>query len=299
MNYKHLHYFWTIAKAGSMARASEKLHITPQTLSGQIKLLEDRLGKALFRKSGRKLELTDAGKIALAYADDIFTLGAELESALRNDTPQGLAIEFRVGIADSVPKSVAYRLLEPATQLPEAVKLVCREWKLDNLLSELAMHRLDLVLSDKPVPPGLRVKVFNHPLGKSGLSFFAARSLRKQSRKAFPACLNDLPLLCMGDDAALWGDFQAWLEKHGLHPRVLGEFDDGALMKAFGREARGVFASPSVLEAETCAQYGVEVIGRSNELSQAFYAISAERRISHPCVVAITSAAREELFLPG
>lgn len=296
MNYKHLHYFWMVARAGGIMRASEQLHITPQTLSGQIKLLEDRLGKALFRKVGRKLELTDVGRVVIGYADEIFTLGAELESSLRGDTVQGLPVEFKVGISDSVPKSVAFRLLEPAMRMPDPVRMVCREWKLDRLISELALHRLDLVISDRPVPPGLSVKAYSHALGQSGVSFFAAPSLAKRCKGAFPQCINGMPMLCMGDDAALWGRFQRWLTDHDLQPRVVAEFDDGALMKAFGREAQGIFMGTTALEDEICHQYQVKVVGRTDEIQESFYAISVERRISHPCVVAITNAARTELF---
>ncbi|GAA5165182.1 transcriptional activator NhaR [Viridibacterium curvum] len=298
MNYKHLHYFWSVARAGSIAKASEKLFITPQTLSGQIKLLEDQLGHALFRKSGRKLELTEEGRFVLDYAEDIFSLGAELESALRSGAALQQAIEFRVGVADSVPKSVALRLLEPAMQLAEPVRMVCREWKLDRLLSELALHRLDLVISDAPMPPGSGLKAFNHQLGRSTISFFAAPAIAAQCKGAFPASLDGVPMLCMGDDAAVWGGFRSWLDRHGIQPRIVAEFDDGALMKAFGGAGHGVFMGPSVLAEEICRQYGVTVVGESEELTESFYAVSVERRITHPCVAAITEAARTALFAP-
>ena len=279
-------------------RAGKQLHTTPQTLSGQIKLLEDWLGRKLFRKSGRTLELTDDGRLALGYADQIFTLGAELEAAVRQAREGQRVLEFRVGVADSVAKSVAYRLLEPALSVPEPVRLICSEGKFPDLLSQLALHRLDLVIADEPMPRRISVKAFNHPLGSTTMSFFCAPKLKPQLQGAFPGCLNGMPMLIQGASASVRQQLEGWLTRHQIRPRVVGEFDDGALMTAFGREARGVFMGPSVLEAETVAQFGVEVIGRTDELMEQFYAVSVERRITHPCVVAITDAARGQLLAP-
>jgi len=299
VNFKHLYYFWVAAKAGGIVRAGEQLHTTPQTLSSQIKLLEDRLGRKLFRKSGRKLELTDDGRVALRYADEIFGLGSALEAELREERVGGQPVlDFRVGVADSVAKPVASRLLAPALQLPQRVRLICIEGKHDDLLAQLALHRLDLVLADEPLSRRLSVKAFNHPLGSSSMSFFAAPSLLQGLQGAFPKCLNGAPMLIQGASSPVRQQLESWLQRHHLQPRVVGEFDDGALMKAFGRDGHGVFMSPSVLEAETSAQYGVQVIGRSDELSEDFYAISVQRRITHPGVAAITSAARSALFAP-
>ena len=297
MNYKHLHYFWATAKAGGVMRAAEQLYTTPQTLSGQIKLLEDRLGRKLFRKKGRELELTEDGRVALGYAEDIFTLGGELEAALRDRRDGGpRTVEFRVGVADSVAKPVAYRLLEPALNLEDPVHMVCHEWKFADLLAELALHRLDLVIADEPVSRRVSVQAFNHRLGTSTMSFFAAPALADQLEGPFPGCLNGTPMLIPSPASSVRSQFDAWLKRHRLHPRVIGEFDDGALMKAFGREGRGVFISPSVVENQTAQQYGVRILGRSEELVENFYAISVERRITHPCVAAITQSARGELF---
>lgn len=296
MNFKHLHYFWVTAKAGGVMRAGEQLHITPQTLSGQIKLLEAWFGRQLFRKSGRQLELTEDGRRALAYADQIFTLGAELEATLRQARGGQHVLDFRVGVADSVAKSVAYRLLEPALSVPEPVRLICSEGKFSDLLAQLALHRLDLVISDEPMSRRIAVKAFNHPLGSSSMSFFCAPTLKSRLQGAFPQCLNDMPLLIQGASASVRQQLEGWLTRHQIHPRVVGEFDDGALMTAFGREGSGVFMAPSVLDAETVAQYGVVLIGRSAELVEEFFAVSVERRITHPCVVAITDAARGRLF---
>ena len=296
MNFKHLHYFWVTAKAGGIMRAGEQLHTTPQTLSGQIKLLEDQLGRRLFRKSGRKLELTEDGRIALGYADQIFALGSELEVAVRQAHGGDHVLDFRVGVADSVAKSVAYRLLEPALSLPEPVRMICSEGKFPDLLSQLALHRLDLVIADEPMSRRISIKAFNHPLGSTAMSFFCAPSLRKKLHGEFPQCLNAVPMLIQGASASIRQQLEVWLTRHQVQPRVVGEFDDGALMTAFGREGRGVFMAPTVLEAETVVQFGVEVIGRSEELVEEFYAVSVQRRITHPCVVAITDAARGQLF---
>ena len=296
MNFKHLHYFWVAAKAGGIMRAGEQLHAAPQTVSTQIKLLEDRLGGKLFRRSGRHLELTDAGQVALGYAEDIFTLGIELESAFRQARNGARTLDFRVGVADSVAKSVAYRLLEPALNAPEPVRLICGEGKLPELLSQLALNRLDLVIADEPMPKRVSVKAFNHALGSSVMTFFCAPKLKPSLNGKFPQCLNDAPMLVQGASTSIRQQFDSWLIRHEIHPRVIGEFEDGALMKAFGREGRGVFMAPTVLEAEIRAQYGVDVIGRSEELVEEFYAISVERRITHPCVAAISQAARGKLF---
>jgi LysR family transcriptional activator of nhaA len=296
MNFKHLHYFWVTAKAGGIMRAGEQLHTTPQTLSGQIKLLEEWLGRKLFRKSGRKLELTEDGRLALGYADQIFTLGAELEAAVRQAHGGMRVLDFRVGVADSVAKSVAYRLLEPALSVAEPVRLICSEGKFPDLLAQLALQRLDLVIADEPMSRRMSVKAFNHPLGSTSMSFFCAPSLKAQLKGEFPQCLNDMPMLIQGASASVRQQLEGWLTGYQIRPRIIGEFDDGALMTAFGREGRGVFMAPAVLEAETVAQFGVEVIGRTDELEEEFFAVSVERRITHPCVVAITQAARARLF---
>jgi len=296
LNFKHLHYFWATAKAGGVVRAAEQLHTTPQTLSGQIKLLEAQLGCALFRKAGRGLALTDAGRVALGYAEQIFALSTDLQAALGPARSGAAVLDFRVGIADSVPKAIAYRLLEPALGLDQPVRLVCHEGDLRDLLGQISVHRLDLVIADEPMGPQLSIKAFNHALGTTAMSFFATPALQATLRGGFPACLGDAPMLLQGAASAMRQQLAAWLAQQQLHPRTVGEFDDAALMKAFGAEGRGVFMSPTVLEVETCAQYGVQVIGRAADLVEQFYAISAERRISHPCVVAITEAARGALF---
>ncbi|CAM8626621.1 LysR Transcriptional regulator [Comamonadaceae bacterium] len=296
MNFKHLHYFWVTAKAGGIMRAGEQLHTTPQTLSGQIKLLEEWLGRKLFQKSGRNLELTEDGRLALGYADQIFSLGAELENVVR--LPRGVhkVLDFKVGVADSVTKSLAYRLLEPALNLEDPVRMICSEGKFPDLLAKLALNQLDLVIADEPMSKRMSVKAFNHELGSTPMSFFCAPALRKTLKGDFPECLNNAPMLIQGAQASIRQQWEGWLSRHQLHPRTIGEFDDGALMNAFGRKGRGIFMAPSVMEADIVEQFGVEVIGRSDELVEEFFAVSVERRITHPCVVAITKTARGQLF---
>lgn len=298
MNFKHLHYFWAAAKAGGIVRAGEQLHISPQTLSGQIKLLEERLGCALFRKVGRNLELTDEGRLALGYAEQIFALGAELESSIGKAGAGPRPLDFRVGIADSVPKAIAYRLLEPALAMSEPVHLICHESKFQDLLGQLAVHRLDLVIADEPIGREVSVRAYNHLLGSTAMSFFATPSLKRTLVGDFPQCLDGAPMLLQGAVSAMRRRFDFWLATHKIRPQAIGEFDDAALMKAFGSEGRGVFMAPTVLESETAAQYGVRVVGRTDELIEEFYAISVERRITHPCIAAITDAARQQLVNP-
>lgn len=299
MNLKHLHYFWTVARTGSVAAAAERLHLTPQTVSAQIKLLEDALGSPLFQPAGRGLRLTEAGHLALGYADDIFALVDAMRAALSRQ--QGApSLPLRVGISDAVAKNIAYRLLAPVTE-PDAtnvpVRLICHEGKLDQLLAELALHRLDMVVADRPLPSGVRVRGYNHKLGESDLAFFAAAPLAAGCAR-FPACLDGQPLLLPGEDSSLRARLDAWLESERLAPRIVGEFDDAALMKAFGQAGRGFFAAPAVLASEIERQYGVQEVGRTGAVREAFYAITGERRITHPAIRLITEAARGQLF-PG
>jgi len=295
INYKHLHYFWVAAKTGGIARASERLHLTPQTISGQISLLEDQLGEALFDRVGRTLELTETGRLVLSYADEIFSLGGELEEMLRN-LPDERPLVFKVGVTDVVPKSIAYRLLAPALQLPESVRIICREGSIDSLLAELAVHRVDLVIADGPIPTTVNVRGFNHPLGECGINFFAAPELARKLAKNFPQCLGGAPLLLPGEMSAVHGRLLQWFDKLHIQPRIIGEFDDSALMKAFGRAGTGVFIAPTPIAEEIEKQYNVKSIGQTDEVRDQFFAISVERKISHPAVASITEMAREWLF---
>jgi LysR family transcriptional regulator, transcriptional activator of nhaA len=297
LNYKHLHYFVNVARAGGIIRAAERLHLTPQTLSGQISQFEERLGVALFQRVGRRLELTDAGKLALSYAEEIFQTGTELEDLLKNGAEQRF-ITFRVGIADVVPKFIAHRLLAPVLMLPEAVRLVCHEDHLDRLLADLAIHRLDMVLADRPMPPGTDLKGYSHPLGESALAFMAAPALAARLTGDFPNCLDGAPLLLSGKDSALHGTLPRWLERQGLHMRIVGEFDDSALMKVFGEEGAGVFPAPAASVPDVMAHYRVVSVGETDDLRERFFLISAERRLTHPAARAVSEHARAGLFAP-
>lgn len=293
MNFKHLHYFWTVARSGGVARAGERLHLTPQTVSAQIKLLEQDLGTALFKPSGRGLELTDAGRLALGYADEIFALGDELRAALesRRERPY---LAFRVGITDVVPKAIAYRLLEPAEREITGLRLICREGKLDRLLAELALHRLDLVIANRPIPANINVRGHSHKLGESEIAFFAGAGLNDAGR-TFPECLDDAPLLLPGDDSTVRGQIERWLEGLRLTPRVVGEFDDDALMRAFGQAGGGYFPGASALAGEMRQHYGVELVGHAPGIHETFYAITGERHGSHPAIRAVTGSAQDFL----
>jgi len=294
INYKHLHYFWEVARTGSIARASEKLHITPQTISGQLGLLEQHWGEALFTRVGRKLELTETGRVVLSYANEIFSLGGELEEMLQH-LPEIRPQVFKVGVVDVVPKSIAYRLLAPALQLSESVRIICREGSADSLLADLAIHKVDLVIADGPIPPSVNVRGFNHPLGDCGISFFATTQLAKKLNHTFPQNLNGMPLLLPNETTVVRGHLLKWLDSKNVSPRIVGEFDDSALMKAFGQAGMGVFIAPTPIADEVKKQYAVTVIGQTNEIREQFYAISVERKISHPAVAAITETAREWL----
>lgn len=295
MNYKHLHYFWIVAKVGGVTRASERLHLTPQTISGQLSLFEETLGEKLFNRTGRGFDLTETGRLVLSYADEIFTLGQELQEALLH-SPSGRPLQFRVGVTDAVPKSVAYQLLEPAMAVAEPPRIVCREGKVTDLLAELAVHRLDIVIADGPMPNTVDVRGFNHLLGECGITFFATPELAQRYSGAFPACLDGAPLLLPGEDVAIRPKLTRWLSDQQIHPRIIGEFDDGALMKAFGQAGVGIFPAPTAIAEQVVRQHDVVSMGSTSEVIEQFYAISVERKLTHPAVVAISRAARQELF---
>ena len=295
LNYKHLRYFWMVAKTGSIASAAVQLHLTPQSISGQLTEFAEVLGVELFRRVGRNLEVTQTGRRILSYAEEIFSAGDELMELVK-DKSLTTAMLFRVGCADSVSKLIACRLLEPALHLSEPVKLICREGRLASLIADLAVHRLDLVIADRPMPSHLSVRGYSHLLGESTMSAFATPKLIAQMGREFPACLNGAPILLPGEDFAIHLRVLQWLEKNDVHPRLAGEFDDSAMMKAFGHSSAGVFFAPTVIAAQVSEQYGVEVLGEIDSLVEQAYAITTERRISHPATVAISNMARTTLF---
>ena len=292
LNFKQLHHFWNVARAGGIVRASERSGLAPQTLSGQIAILEASLGVTLFRRRGRGLALTETGQMVLDYAEEIFRVGSELEEALHNRAA-GRAIPFRVGIAPVVPKAIAWLLLAPSMKLAEPVRIVCREDKMVRLLGELAIHKLDVVLADSPMPTHMDVRGYNHKLGESTISFFAAPPLAESLTGSFPANLARQPMLIPGADAAVRRPLMQWFEEQHIAPHIVGEFDDAALMKAFGEAGVGVFPAATLIAEQVCRQHGVRCIGEAPAVSEAYYAISVERRISHPATLAISRSGLE------
>lgn len=295
LNYSHLHYFWAVARDGSIAKASESLHVTPQTISGQLKLLDAAVGQPLFNRVGRRLVLSDMGQLVFEYADEIFSVGAELANVVRGNQTIG-PTTLDVGIVNSMPKLIAERIVAPALLAEQPVRVRCHEASLEQLLSELAIHKLDIVLSDQPMPDGLGLKAYNHRLGESGMSFFARRDKARRYRSNFPQSLNDAAMLLPSQNSALRRRLDDWFESHELFPRIAGEFDDSALLKAFGEAGAGIFTGPSAIEAEICRMYRMSVIGQTEEIKERYYAISPERRLSHPSIVLITDTARSDLF---
>jgi LysR family transcriptional activator of nhaA len=294
-NYHHLRLFWAVAHEGNLTRASKKLHLAPQTVSTQIRDFETALGEKLFRRSGRRMVLTDVGHVALRYANEIFSLGQEFREALRGQ-PTGRPLRLVVGVADVMPKLVAHRLIEPALLLEEPVRIVCREGTPEKLLADLAIHGVDVVLSDAPIPPGMNVRAYNHQLGRCGVTFMAQRDLARRLRKEFPRSLEGAPVLLPNEDTVLRRELDEWFDERGVRPMMAGEFEDSALLKVFGQAGAGFFAVPSVIAEEVVRQYEVQPIGATEDVSERFYAISVERRVRHPAVAAICEAARSELF---
>jgi LysR family transcriptional regulator, transcriptional activator of nhaA len=295
LNYHHLLYFWTVVREGGISKAADKLHLSQPTISAQIRQLEASFGERLFQKHGRTLVPTDVGRLVFRYADEIFGIGRELMEALRG-RPAGRPLQLTVGVANVVPKLIVYRLLRPAAQDPEAVHLVCREDTTERLLADLAAHALDVVITDAPAPAHVRVRAFSHLLGESDTAFFAPAALAARLRRRFPLSLQDAPVLLPTAHTALRRDLDDWFEKKDVRPRVVGEFDDTALMKVFGQGIPAVFPAPAAIEQDICRFYGVRVVGRTNGVRERYYALSVERRLKHPGVLAITSAARAELF---
>ena len=295
LNFKHLKYFWTVAKTGSIARASEQLHLTPQSISGQLTEFEERLGVELFRRTGRNRELTDAGRRILTYAEEIFAIGNELMEALHVQRSRK-SLTFRVGIADSVSKSIAYHLVEPALRLSDPVRLICREGRLSALLAELAVHHLDMIIADRPMPANLNVRGYSHLLGESGLCVFGSPHYVGELSGSFPRCLDNARFLLPGADAAIRTKLNQWFDAQNLNPHIVGEFDDSALVKAFGSAGAGLFVGPSAIADSICEQYKVVQIGRIDTVIEQVYVITTERKLTNPAIVEISKSAREVIF---
>lgn len=295
LNYHHLLYFWTAAREGSITKACRRLHLTQPTVSAQIRALEKSLKAALFDRSGKTLVLTETGRMVYRYADEIFALGRELQDAL-HDRPRGQALRFAVGVADTLPKVLVHRLLAPAFEAGDDVRVTFIDGEPERLLAQLALHELDLVVSDFPASPRLGLKAFTHVLGECGVTFLAAAGLARRIRKGFPGSLTGAPVLLPVGTSALRRSLDQWFDERDIHPRIVGEFSDSALLKAFGAAGDGVFAAPTAVEDEVLRMYGVRIVGREPAIRERFYAISVEKRLKHPAVVAISRAARTRLF---
>lgn len=298
INYHHLLYFRTVAKEGSITRASRVLLLAQPTISGQIRALEETLGEKLFARQGRNLVLTEFGRVVYRYADEIFTLGQEMSDVLKG-RPTGRPQRLTVGVADLLPKLVVYRILAPVLELAEPAQVVCHEDRPEKLLEELAMHGLDLVLSDAPLSPGGRIRAFSHALGSSGVSVFAHADAAPTYRRDFPASLDGAPFVLPIENTVLRRAIDHWFDDHAIHPRIVGEFEDSALLKTFGSAGAGLFFAPTIVESDVRSAYNVSVVGRIPEVQERYYAISVERKFRNPAVMAVLEAAQRGLFAGG
>ncbi|RMG13283.1 MAG: transcriptional activator NhaR [Planctomycetota bacterium] len=294
INYHHLLYFWATARNGSITKACEELHLTPQTVSAQIRTLEKSLGEQLFVRAGRRMELTPTGRLVYRYADEIFKLGRELGEALRGQPAR--AMTLHVGMADALPKLIAHHVLEPALRLEQPVRIVCCVGRTEELLGDLATHQLDVVISDAPIPPNLRLRAYNHLLGESSVTLLGSPALAKRWRRRFPRSIDGMPMLLPTPDTTLRHALDRWFDDRKLYPEVVGEFADSAVLKVFGQHGAGVFPVPTIVEAEVRRQYKVRKVGAIEAVVERFYAISVERRVRHPAVAAICDAARDTIF---
>lgn len=298
LNYKQLYYFWNVAKYGGVTRAAEQLHLTPQTISGQVSELAQSLGVELFYHSGRRLKLTSAGDLAFSHAEEIFQTGKALEARLKSNQLHSDLL-LRVGVSNVVPKSIAFSLLSPALQLAEPVRLNCYEDKLESLFAELAVHNLDLVIADRPLPADTGVKGYNHLLGECALAFYGTPALAESVKDNFPHSLHGAPLLMPGPDSALQPALERWFGDMAIAPHIKAEFDDSGLMKAFGQEGVGLFPAPEVIRQQAARQHGVVIAGVTSAVRCRYYAITPERRLTHPALEAISQSAQTTLFIQG
>lgn len=294
LNYHHLRYFWTVAKEGSISRAAAKLHVSQPSISEQIRELESALGEKLFRREGRNNKLTEAGQVVFGFAEEIFALGREMMNAVKQ-RPGAKTLRLYVGVVDSFPKLVTNEILKPVFSLPQTVHVICREGKMEDLLAQLAAHRLDIVLSDEPASSSVNFKTFNHPLGETGTTFCAEKRLATRLKPNFPKSLHEAPALLPSDNTPFRRTLESWFRAHRIQPSVVAEFEDLALMKVMASEGRGFIAMPSVAVNEARENYGFHAIGRADQCRMQFHAITAERRIVHPAVAAISTQARRIL----
>ena len=295
LNYHHLFYFWAVAREGTIAAACEQLHVAQPTISSQLRKLETALGQKLFERAGRNLVLTETGRIVYRYADEIFSIGRDLMDTLKG-RPIGSPLRFQVGVADVVPKLMTHRLLAPALKLQESIRIICYEGKPTELLARLASHELDVVLSDSPASAETGVRAFNHLLGECTVSIFAPKAEASRYRRRFPESLDDAPMLLPTSNTMMRRALDHWFDAEGIRPRIVGEFEDSALLKVFGQQGAGLFPGPTVISREIQKQYGARTIGEAPAVHERFYAISMERRVKHPAVVAVSNAARVRVF---
>lgn len=290
MNYHHLQYFYTIAREGSIVNASATLHVSPQTLSGQLATFEQYLGKPLFDRVGKRLQLNETGKLVYSYAEDIFSLGGELQRVLMNENLQQ-QFTFAVGVVDIIPKILAYDLLAPVMEPDHSLHLISQEAEFDTLIAELAVNRIDLVLSDRPLPPGSAVKAYNHFLGASGLTFYADKTTARRVKRHFPQSLHGEAMVVPGDKSSLKMNLMSWFDSLDIAPIIVAEIEDSALVKFFGQAGHGIFCTPTTIEEHVLKQYNVAVVGRTEQITERFYAISPERKLKHPSVAKVVASA--------
>lgn len=294
LNYHHLRYFYVVAREGGLKNAASKLRVSQPSISAQIKELEEALGEQLFRRSGRTNVLTDAGQIAYRYAEEIFALGHELINSVKQ-RPSAQALRLYVGVSDSFPKLVTNQILKPVFGMPQRVYVICREGKIEDLLAQLAAHRLDIVLADEPASSSLNLKTYNHLLGDSAMSFCATPKLAAALKKNFPASLNGAPALLPSENTASRRALERWFQENKIQPKIVAEFEDAALMKVMAVDGKGFIPVATFVSHEAVARYKLQVFGSTEECREQFYAITAERRITHPAVALITSQAQQLL----
>ena len=295
LNFHHLRYFWTVARKGGVRKAAEALHVSQPSISAQLRLLEEALGEKLFKRSGRNLVLTETGHLVLSYADEIFSTGRELMSALKQ-FPGKRVLRLNIGITDALSKLITFEILKAAFRSADPLHVICREGEIGPLVHQLQAHRLDLVLADEPASSTLKAKTFNHRLGRSGITFCAVPAIAAKLRRNFPHSLDGAPALLPSENMGMRSALETWFDAQGIRPRVIGEFEDSALMEVCATSGRGFTVVHTVVDRAALKHYGLRVIAKVEECGSDFYAITAERRVKHPGVVAITEHAYSHLF---